>query len=185
MKKRILIFTFLLIAIIQISVPVYMIAKHETALRNGRQFKFRTAPVDPYDAFRGRYVSIRIENDSISVPEDTEFFRNQKVYVFIEEDSEGFAEMTGISSQPPKTGDYLATKVGYIDAQQNDDRKVYVRIPFDRYYMEEEAAPAAEKAYSDNPGDAYLTVRILSGFAVAEQLYISGQPIEEYLKKEQ
>ena len=48
---------FIVVAVVQIAAPASMILRRERALDRGERFLFRTAPVDPYDAFRGRYVA--------------------------------------------------------------------------------------------------------------------------------
>ncbi|MDD5136646.1 MAG: hypothetical protein PHN63_04800, partial [Candidatus Omnitrophica bacterium] len=57
----------------------------------------------------------------------------------------------------------------------------------DRYYMEEKAAPAAERAYRQSAQrdtqDAYIIVRIKDGFAIIENLYVGGQKIEDAVRK--
>ena len=51
----------------------------------------------------------------------------------------------------------------------------------------EKAAPAAERAYRKHSRkdskDAYVTVRIKSGFAVLEELYVGEKPILEFIKQ--
>ncbi len=47
------------VALLQIGVAGSMVWQHATTLTAGRVWKFRTAPVDPVDAFRGRYVALR------------------------------------------------------------------------------------------------------------------------------
>jgi len=67
------------------------------------------------------------------------------------------------------------------------DGLVYVQFPFDRYYMDEHAAPAAEAAYREHSRgevrDVYVTVRVKDGNAVVEELFIAGMPIREFLRK--
>ena len=53
---------FALFAMISVAAPLSIAWKYENTLRNGRQFMFRTKPVDPYDAFRGRYVTLAFED---------------------------------------------------------------------------------------------------------------------------
>ena len=50
-KKKMLFVLFILVALIQIAVSASMIINREIILKSGKQYKFRTAPVDPYDAF--------------------------------------------------------------------------------------------------------------------------------------
>ena len=185
MKKRIITGLFSCLVLIQIATPLSMIAKRETTLKDGKQFKFKTAPVDPFDAFRGRYVALRIEADSAPKPGNIEFDHGQKVYAHITKDQQGFATFSKLTSKRPKGVDYLTTTTRY----SYDSTKVHLDMPFDRYYMEEEAAPAAERAYREHSRqkskDAYITVRIKSGFAVLEELYVGGKPILEFIQQSQ
>lgn len=182
MKKSLIIGLFFCVAFIQVVTPLSMVVKREAVLKNGKQFKFKTTPVDPYDAFRGRYVALGIEQDKVPLPENIKLDYGQKIYAHIKEDEQGFAMFFKVTAERPQGVDYLTTKVDYIR-----DKQVYLQLPFDRYYMEEKAAPAAERAYRKHSRrdskDAYVTVRIKSGFAVLEELYVGGKPILEFIKE--
>lgn len=184
MKKGIIIGLFSCLVLIQIVTPLSMITKREATLRDGKQFKFKTTPVDPFDAFRGRYVALRIEADSVPKPKNTEIKSGRKVYAHIREDEQGFATFSKATTKRPQGVDYLTTTVRWISG-----KKVFLDMPFDRYYMEEEAAPAAERAYRKHSRqkskDAYITVRIKSGFAVLEELYVNDKPILEFIQQDQ
>ena len=173
---------FAVLAAVQISVPVYMIWHRETTLRDGRQFRFQTAPVDPYDAFRGRYVALQVAQNSAPISGDEKFAFNQKVFAHLEEDDAGFARIGKVTSEHPTGDAYVQCRVSTMT-----DSLVYLQFPFDRYYMDEEAAPAAEAAYFAHSRrevqDVYVTVRVKDGFAVVEELYIAGMAIREFLNK--
>ncbi|MBK6341440.1 MAG: GDYXXLXY domain-containing protein [Flavobacteriales bacterium] len=55
---------FLGIALAQLAVPAWMIAGRERVLSQGEVFKFKTAPIDPRDPFRGEYVRLDFEAES-------------------------------------------------------------------------------------------------------------------------
>lgn len=183
MKK--LQFSFALFAVLsffQLVVPLWMIANREMTLRDGRQFRFRTAPVDPYDAFRGRYVALQFEQNSAPFPPREKFAMNQKVYAQLVEDEHGFARIVNVAANRPSDAAYVQCRVSSLT-----DSLVYLQFPFDRYYMDEQAAPAAEAAYREHSRrevqDAYVTVRVKDGNAVVEELFIAGVPIREFLRK--
>ena len=182
MKNK-LITGLLLLALVQIYVPLSMIIKRENVLKHGEQFKFRTAPVDPFDAFRGRYVALRIEEDYVTKQDVQDFERGRSIYATIEVDDQGFARFNSITLSRPIGKAYIDAKTGYPSGG-----KVYLELPFDRYYMEEKAAPAAEAAYRQHSQqgkqDAYLVVRVKDGFVVIEGLYVAGQRIENLVKQE-
>ena len=171
---------FALLALGQIGVPVAMIVQRERVISHGRPFKFRTAPVDPFDALRGRYVALYFEVDFVPEVEGVKFVRGRRVYALIEEDAEGFARLTRLVEDRPEGDAYMRVEVGYTY-----DGKVHVDLPFDRYYLEEDIAPEAEKAYwehrREGKRDAYVIVRVWRGDAALEELYVGGKPILEFL----
>jgi uncharacterized membrane-anchored protein len=172
---------FLCLFALQIAVPVYMIIHRENVLRYGKQYKFRTAPVDPYDAFRGKYVALKMQEDTAPVLDNSQFLHGQKLYALIEEDRDGFSKITGVLKNRPLRGDYIKARYGY-----NDGSKIYLNLPFDRFYMDEKDAPLAESAYRtysrSDKQDAYILVRIKDGSAVIEDLFINNKPILQFLK---
>lgn len=183
MKNTIIIRIFLCLALVQLVVPLSMIAKREMVLKSGIQFKFKVAPVDPYDAFRGRYVALRVDEDYVPVNANSEVKYGQTVFALISVDSEGFAKLAGIVTSRPKEKSYLQAKGGYTY-----NNKIYINLPISRYYMEEKAAPLAEKIYQRysqaDKKDAYVVVRIKDGLVVIENLYVGGQKIEDMVRQE-
>ena len=180
MKTRLLLALFGLALFAQLAVPASMILKRERVLAHGQAFKFRTAPVDPYDAFRGRYVALGFDRNSVAAPPGHDFARGQTVHVRLEEDADGFATFAEVLRERPDAAPYLTTKIQYVGGNM-----VQLRLPFDRYYMDENAAPAAEQAYwkytAASNRNAHVQVRLEKGFAVLEDLYVDGQPIRDYL----
>jgi len=173
---------FLVLSFLQFSVPVWMIANREMTLRHGKQFRFRTAPVDPYDAFRGRFVALQVSPNFGPLSNSEKLAANKKVLAQLGEDNDGFAKIIAVSANRPTASDYVACRVNSLT-----DSLVYLQFPFDRYYMDEHAAPAAEAAYREhNRGEVrevYVTVRVKDGNAVVEELFIAGMPILEFLRK--
>lgn len=181
MRKELFIGLFSGLILLQIATPLSMIIKRELVLKNGMPFRFRTVPVDPYDAFRGRYVALRVEASKAIKPEGVNLKYGQKIYALIDVDEQGFAKISRITAQKPQGAAYLTAKVAYFSGAE-----VNINLPIDRYYMEEKAAPQAEKIYREHnrtdKKDAYVLVRIKDGFAVIESLYVGDQRIEEVLK---
>ena len=172
MNLRLLI--FIPLAVIQLALPGWMIYRQEAVLKHGRVFKLKTAPVDPYDAVRGRYVALQfaIARDGMAASNSS---GRHKVWVRLGVDSDGFAKIIATGDKP-LAGDDVVVATSYYNT---------IQFPFDRYYMEESAAPKAETAYRDNSRrdhqNAYATVRILNGHAALEELFIDGKPVREFL----
>jgi uncharacterized membrane-anchored protein len=182
-KIKLIIGIFLSLALVQIYIPLSMISKRENVLKHGEQLKFITAPVDPFDAFRGRYVALRIKEDYVTKQEAQNLERGRTVYATIEIDDRGFARFDTVTLNRPIGKVYIEARTAYPSGG-----KIYLDLPFDRYYMEEKAAPAAETAYRKHSQtgkqDAYIVVRVRDGFAVIESLYVAGQKIEDLVRQE-
>ncbi|WP_197077361.1 GDYXXLXY domain-containing protein [Lacinutrix sp. Hel_I_90] len=187
MKLIYLFMLFVALAITQLFVPVHMIFGEENVLNTGKAYKFKTAPVDPSDPYRGKYITLQYDINSITT-NDSIWKRNEAIYVYIEEDSLGFAELVKVSKTP------LAIENDYVIAEVNwyDDyvKKVNFQLPFNRFYMEESKAKPAElafrKAQRDSlPNNVYALVFIKEGKAVLQDVFINDIPIAEsaYLKE--
>lgn len=158
--------------LIQIALPVFVMAGRFNTLHRGEEFRLEVAPVDPYDAFRGRYVAIGLNQNVLSeaVKEDN----GHGLYGVLNTDARGFAYVERISVKKPLNEPYIKGSYKYGE----------FILPLDRYYMEEKAAPEAERLYWENAGkNAYITVRVKNGDAVISGLYLDGIKIEEYIKE--
>jgi hypothetical protein len=166
---------------LQLGVPASMIVTRERVLRRGTTYRFKTVPVDPYDALRGRYVDLRFEQSRAQAPDGISFQAHAPVFVSLEVGADGFARFGTALEARPKAGPYLRARVAY-----STSGSVGLVLPFDRFYMDEKLAPDAERLYREHSrrgeSDAYVTVRIADGDAAIENLYIGGRPIAEVLR---
>jgi len=174
---------FVVVALVQLVVPAGMIVRRELTLKEGKIFKFHAQPVDPYDAFRGRYVTLSLEPNSVTVPTNSSLeYQWREVYITLDEGPDGFARFTGVFLEPQTGKDYIKTKSAGLN-----EGKLSLRLPFDRFYMEESTAPKAERAYLEHSKrgqqDAFVTIRVSDGFAVLENFYVAGKPITEFVKE--
>jgi len=178
--QEIVITAFVILCLAQAAVPLSMIGRREYTLRHGRVYRFRTAPVDPYDAFRGRYVALRMQQRTLALERPEKFTRHQEVFVRLKEDEQGYALIDSVSADRPAEEPYIKARVHY-----QSRTNLHIRWPFDRYYMNEADAPEAERVYREHSRrgkqEAHINVRVSSGFAVLEELYIADKPILEFM----
>ena len=174
--KTVRLIIFLVVALAQVSVPASMIWKRQRILRAGRVWKFRTAPIDPVDALRGRYLSLRFAAERSSRAEPLSFGEGL-AFVSLKNDADGFAIVDEVGYEP-RRGDNIirAEYYGFYEG------KVNLRFPFDRFWVSEGDAIAAENAYQAHKDDGCVTVRVGDGDAAIEELYLAGKPLREYLR---
>ncbi len=179
----------------QWAVPGYLIQRGQSTLAEGTAYRFRTAPVDPIDPFRGRYVTLDFDAARVTVDGAAQRYKQgQRLYAAVLVDDAGDAQLAAPQDKAPD-GDYLEVRVQWI----NDD-EVGLLLPFDRYYLDEHLAPEAERVYwernrqrfgdealADEPPllPTYAQVRVRNGYAVLEELFIDGVSVHERLRAEQ
>src|SRR2546421_923778 len=93
---------FILVALAQLSVPAVLAWGRIQTLAHGRAWKFKTAPVDPEDAIRGRYIRLSYSIEEFAQSERVNW--KSPIYVVLKEGADGFAQIDRIS-QTPITGD--------------------------------------------------------------------------------
>jgi len=170
---------YLVVGLVQISVPASMMWKQHRTLSEGREWKFRTAPVDPVDVIRGRYLRLRFTAEEFARSEALPY--TERAYAVLKNDAEGFAVVDRLQAEPISGDDDVNVRTYGWDAG-----KQRIRLSFDELWVTEADATAAEAGYVEHSrersSDAYATVRVRKGHAAIEQLYIAGQPLHEFLR---
>lgn len=187
MGKKIQITGFVLLAFVQLLIPAKMIWEQEHILKKGTEYKFKTAPVDPNDPFRGKYITLSYEASSFNVANEMDWEYGQTIYVVLTTDQKGFAKIASITSEVPEgTEAYVEGSVLFVT--RNGSNQVTIGYPFDRFYMEESKAQPAEITYRNSQRDTttttYALVRIKNGKVVLKDVLIDGVPIKELVGKE-
>ncbi|MBK8829334.1 MAG: GDYXXLXY domain-containing protein [Saprospiraceae bacterium] len=188
MNQKITIPAFFLMVLAQLYVPASMIFQKERVIAQGTAYKFRTAPIDPNDPFRGKYITLSFNETGVKVENAEEWNNADEVYVYLTTDSSGYAMIQSIAKEQPKgRNDYIKANIDYI--MTDTLSTVFVRYPFDRFYMEESKAPVAETIYNEAAIDsnqvAYALVMVMNGDAVVRDIFIDDVSITEVIRKEQ
>lgn len=173
---------FIVLAIAQLAVAGRAIFLSELTLRTGDVYRFRIAPVDPVDAFRGRYVNLRFAEDRAPVAEETPNLSREKVYVPLVLDDEGFATFGTVKLEVPEDGAYLRLRSGVEFLDDEGEKRLSLALPFRRYYMTERLAKEVDRSlWRRGLRPAWVAVRVKNGIGVIEDLYVDGLPVREWL----
>jgi uncharacterized membrane-anchored protein len=183
-KRNLLLLGFAVVVAAQLAVPAWLIIEREWTLREGQVFKFKTQPIDPADAFRGRYVWLNLDPNEVKAPNANQWSYGQRAYAVLATDTNGFALIKNLEHEKPASETAVKVRVRWPDSRKG---VVHIEWPgLDRYYMTEKKAPAAETAYREHNRrtnqNCHVTVRVLGTRAVLENLYIENQPIQAWLK---
>ena len=185
-NRKFILAAFILVALAQLFIPAKMILDRENVLANGVEFKFRTAPIDPNDPFRGKYISLQYENNVIELQNEEDWHSGEDIYVILAKDSFGFAAIESVSKEKPTDEfSFVKAKVGFVS--HDGTQQLTVNYPFDRFYMEESKAYEAEQIYRKSLADTnqktYALVKITNGEAVLKDVLINDVSIRDVVMK--
>src|SRR3989338_5741046 len=130
MNKKI----FIGIGIFWLLIIVGFVAIKEFTLQTGTDVILKTMPVDPRDLFRGDYVILRYEISTLDLnilKTDSEFVENDKVYVSLDIDEEGYGNPTGVYRNQPEEL-YITGKVTNVR-----DNQLTVEYGIESYFVPE------------------------------------------------
>ncbi len=169
-KKRLI--GLLFIAVLQLVFPLIFIAAKEKVIADGKEFLFRIQPVDPYDFFQGRYVSLNVQRLSFTPDSLSQYKRNDIIYAEFEQDSTG-AKIKHISSE--RTANSLKLKL-YTNPSQNG--KLIFPLPFKRFYLEEYKAKKIESRLAIGAENKnFVHVKIRNGEFVMTDISSNGKSL--------
>jgi uncharacterized membrane-anchored protein len=184
MKKSYLLAIFLILAAAQLYVPLAQAWQWENVLKTGQPFYLETVPVDPYDVFRGRYVSLRFKEDEGPIDQQliASLKPHQTVYAVLAKKDDGTAFLKEIRTVKPVAEPYIKARVSSTDSPL-----ARVSFPFNRYYLPEEFAPQAEQELSRRDSkkkNAVALVYVKDGYGIIENIYVDDKPLLKYLQEQ-
>ena len=171
--------------------PVRTIQRFMFPAAKGIALRFPVTVYDPYDPMRGRYVRLSLTTGrDIVLPKknrDLDFRYRQKVFAVLD-----------IRGESPKIVDLVAERkeippgafflpVQYLSFNRDYDTKTrkylktgkhHVRLPFERFYLNERKAPKAEKLLQKRNTKAELLVIVYpDGVYQVKDLFINGSSV--------
>ncbi|MEN0006174.1 MAG: GDYXXLXY domain-containing protein [Bacteroidota bacterium] len=179
---------FIIVMGIYLWFPAQLIRSNEIVLAEGYTCDMSLQPIDPYDAFRGRYIILSYDATA-SLGVDTVAY-GIPLYVTLKSDSLGYCAFDKAYPSPPEAPYIRVPSYGGL----NYDR-VWLQLPQDmkRFYLNEEIAPLAEEAFRElqrtrremgtTEVTAFARLKVLDGKVRVEQVYFEGQPVAEYVRE--
>lgn len=204
MKRNLVAVVIFLGILAQFALLASIIIRRECTLRYGELCRFETAPVDPYDAFRGQYVQLDYKAFR-DLRADRSFKRNTWCYLALATATNGYSVISSLTDKKPVSGSFIKARVSwcyedYVNkskpgnehhTEPTGEWKIHFDLPFSRYYMPERLAPKAEEAYRTanrrtlaEKSNAAARVRVWKGMAVIEDIEVNGKPIRSFIKGE-
>lgn len=193
-NKNILIYIFILVALVQLILPHGMVSRESERLRKGSslfQFKVRHLKQPNRQrgsmgsSIQGKYIWLQFEQASWPVKDRKEWENSQNVYVSVVSDSLGYGKISGISKEQPTGNDWIQARA-FLNM---DADLLMIQYPFSRYVVEDVKSGELDRAYTkklkDSTSNIYLKVRIMKNEFLQEDLVIDSLTFREFARKVQ
>jgi len=179
---KIRIVLYVLVFLAALIYPVSKILTFECHTGDASVFDFRVAIRDPYDPFRGNYVTLYFEDNAQSLyaeqakDKTNRFLQGQDVYVVIDKNKDGFAKVGSVTL----TRESVPAGKSFLRLSSSNNR---AELPFKKFFLNEKLAPEADRILRDSKITKFIRVRIYpNGSYAVEDLYVNGVPHREYIK---
>ena len=169
----------LLVFSLPVLILLAMTVKPAWTAMAGEEIQIQTAPVDPSDLFRGNYVALSYQIESINPKQlDEAIFADFKsknagdhrnVYVQLEKGDDNLYHAGRVTYKNPKTGIYLKGKL-QIPYELEDSSVIQIEYGLDNYYAPKEIAEELESSAAVKPAVAIIKVR--NGHGVLKEIFI-------------
>lgn len=172
---------FVIMALVQIFALTISISENMLIIKNGKTYKFKSEPVDPFDPFRGKYITLRLAEEGRTHTFKGKTDTKTDYYAVLEEDSEGYAKIVNLVEKKPEKDNYVKVRLLY---SSGDEKRI--KFKFNKYYMNEFMSYKAEQLIREKlreqNSSIFAEVSVLDGKARIKSIIVNGLTIEEALK---
>lgn len=173
--------SFVVLALVQLVVPVKMIIDQENILNAGTEFRFKAQLAYPESDLSGKFIRLSYDQDKYPVADDLEFQKGQIVFVIFKEGSSGFAIIdTILKSKPDYTSIFVEARIRYIQ-KEDEISQLILEYPFEKFFLEEsrlsDEAMENLRARTASALSTHSVIRIHSGKAAIKDILIDDVSI--------
>ncbi|WP_046756130.1 GDYXXLXY domain-containing protein [Kordia jejudonensis] len=184
MKKTYIYALFGLMVLAQIVASAQIVYKYERTIASDNIYKFKTAPIDPNDPFRGKYITLDYQIDAFKT-DDESWDRHEIGYAYFSKDENGYAVLETLEKNriSDSNFDYIQVKI-----KNHYDGHIHFDLPFNRYYMEESKAYDAEVLSRElnrngKEDSIYAVVHIKNGTHVLTDIIVNRISMKDAVEK--
>ena len=169
--------------------PMRTILRFSFPEGKGAEYRFPVTAYDPYDPMRGRYVRLDLRNMEkvrLTKGKKKSFFGDQIIFAVLEKTPDGKTKVVDLVSDRkavPAGKHFIPVKYRWYSHDYDDKKHKplktgihMVKLPFERFYLNERKAPEAEKLLQKRGSKAGLVVIVYpDGIYRVHDLLINGK----------
>ena len=183
---------FAVASLAQWLVPLVGVWQHERIIARGVAVRFECGAPDPYDPFRGRFLTVRPAETMVLAPEgmpnraDGADRVMVPVWATLVADEHGLSRIKSLSLEPV-SGPTVIRLGARLSVETDGAKMVMISWPLDRFYLNERLAPDADRLVAERLGRGkppVAEIRLLDGQAVLTDILLDGVSIRETVKQQ-
>lgn len=169
--------------------PMRTILRFSFPEGKGTEYRFPVTAYDPYDPMRGRYVRVNLRDmEQVRLPKEKKdsFNGDQVIFAVLGKTPDGKAKIVDLVSDRkavPAGKHFLSVKYRWYSHDYDDKKHKplntgihMIKLPFDRFYLNERKAPEAERLLQKRGSKAELIVIVYpDGVYQVKDLVINGK----------
>lgn len=167
---------------IQAIILLAMVAMHSYTLLTGQPVLLRSAPIDPWDPFRGEYVELRYdisELNASTLPMDgAPYAHGQRIWVTLRPAGRYWEAVALSDRRPESAANEVAIRgrITWIEQPGGDaPGRIHLRYGIEQFYVPEGQGEELE----GRRVELEIAARVdATGRAAIERVYLDGEPIE-------
>jgi uncharacterized membrane-anchored protein len=168
---------------LQVLLLLGLAGRHSYTLQTGRPIRLETAPVDPWEIFRGQYVSLnykisQLEEGRITMA-GAPYKRGQRVWVTLRSADPYWIAVAVSDRRPLASGNEVAvlgTVQWYMDdAGPSGKAQVHIRYGIEQFYVPEGEGPKLEDRRHQVDVDAVVD---RFGRAAVKRIRVDGDEVQ-------
>jgi len=163
---------------LQVGLLLIMIGMKWSTLAYGDKILLKTRPVDPWDMFRGDYVTLSYEISELDLKSvsagDEKFKRNDTVYVVLKQQGK-YRTARSVSHKRPEDGSLaIKGRVMYYSEYENK-KTLSVEYGIESYYVPEHQGRTIENARVQADVEVSVDRR---GNSALSRIFLAGKEVE-------
>lgn len=172
--------------------PIRTIMRFSFPSVKGVEYRFPVTAYDPYDPMRGRYVRLNLSDAGrVRLPKkiiNLAASSRKACFAVLEKTPDGKAKIVDLVSarkEIPAGKHFIPVKYSWFNRDYDSKKKKYlktgrhhIRLPFERFYLNERKAPKAEQLLQNRKNKAELIVILYpDGIYQVKDLLINGKSV--------
>ncbi len=169
--------------------PLRTILRFSFPEGKGAEYRFRVTAYDPYDPMRGRYVRLNLRDASrVRLPKknrDLGFRSGQSVFAVLDITGPAIVDLVAERKEVPPGKFFLPVQYQWFNRDWDQKKKKQqktgihtVKLPFERFYLNEKKAPEVERLLQQRNSKAELVVIVYpDGVYRVQDLIVNGRNV--------